>query len=228
MNGSWVTPFDPRAAFKGSCYVEGNAWQWSWFIPQDVPGLIEEMGGKDAFVAKLDSMFSMSSELTGDAGAALDVTGMIGQYAHGNEPSHHIPYLYNYVDEAWKTQALVDSILCTLYHDDPDGISGNEDCGQMSAWYVLNSMGFYSFCPGIPVYEIGRPLFDEVTVRLSGDKTFVVKALNNSKENKYVQSVKWNGLPLSEPRFSHQMLASGGVLEFEMGKEPNKELFKTY
>ncbi len=215
-DGSWITPFDPASVQRPSNYVEGNAWQWAWFVPQDVEGLMELVGGQKYFEAHLDTLFTTSSELTGDPNAAADVTGMIGQYAHGNEPSHHIPYLYNYAGAPRKTQALVDHILRTLYHNDPNGLSGNEDVGQMSAWYALSAMGFYSFCPGRPVYEIGRPIFDKVTIHLSNGKDFVIQAKNNSVENKYIRSMKLNGEDLAEPRFSHFDLMKGGELIFEM------------
>lgn len=215
-DGSWITPFDPASVQRPSNYVEGNAWQWAWFVPQDVEGLMELIGGPKSFEAHLDTLFTTSSELTGDPNAAADVTGMIGQYAHGNEPSHHIPYLYNYAGAPRKTQALVDHILRTLYHNDPNGLSGNEDVGQMSAWYALSAMGFYSFCPGRPVYEIGRPIFDKVTIHLSNGKDFVIQAKNNSVENKYIRSMKLNGEDLAEPRFSHFDLMKGGELIFEM------------
>lgn len=215
-DGSWITPFDPASVQRPSNYVEGNAWQWAWFVPQDVEGLMELVGGQKSFEAHLDTLFTTSSELTGDPNAAADVTGMIGQYAHGNEPSHHIPYLYNYAGAPRKTQALVDHILRTLYHNDPNGLSGNEDVGQMSAWYALSAMGFYSFCPGCPVYEIGRPIFDKVTIHLSNGKDFVIQAKNNSVENKYIRSMKLNGEDLAEPRFSHFDLMKGGELIFEM------------
>ena len=215
-DGSWITPFDPASVQRPSNYVEGNAWQWAWFVPQDVEGLMELVGGQKSFEAHLDTLFTTSSELTGDPNAAADVTGMIGQYAHGNEPSHHIPYLYNYAGAPRKTQALVDHILRTLYHNDPNGLSGNEDVGQMSAWYALSAMGFYSFCPGRPVYEIGRPIFDKVTIHLSSGKDFVIQAKNNSVENKYIRSMKLNGEKLAEPRFSHFDLMKGGELIFEM------------
>ena len=206
----------PASVQRPSNYVEGNAWQWAWFVPQDVEGLMELVGGQKSFEAHLDTLFTTSSELTGDPNAAADVTGMIGQYAHGNEPSHHIPYLYNYAGAPRKTQALVDHILRTLYHNDPNGLSGNEDVGQMSAWYALSAMGFYSFCPGRPVYEIGRPIFDKVTIHLSNGKDFVIQAKNNSVENKYIRSMKLNGEDLAEPRFSHFDLMKGGELIFEM------------
>ena len=215
-DGSWITPFDPASVQRPSNYVEGNAWQWAWFVPQDVEGLMELVGGQKSFEAHLDTLFTTSSELTGDPNAAADVTGMIGQYAHGNEPSHHIPYLYIYAGAPRKTQALVDHILRTLYHNDPNGLSGNEDVGQMSAWYALSAMGFYSFCPGRPVYEIGRPIFDKVTIHLSNGKDFVIQAKNNSVENKYIRSMKLNGEDLAEPRFSHFDLMKGGELIFEM------------
>ena len=215
-DGSWITPFDPVSVQRPSNYVEGNAWQWAWFVPQDVEGLMELVGGQKSFEAHLDTLFTTSSELTGDPNAAADVTGMIGQYAHGNEPSHHIPYLYNYAGAPRKTQALVDHILRTLYHNDPNGLSGNEDVGQMSAWYALSAMGFYSFCPGRPVYEIGRPIFDKVTIHLSNGKDFVIQAKNNSVENKYIRSMKLNGEELAKPRFSHFDLMKGGELIFEM------------
>ena len=215
-DGSWTTPFDPASVQRPSNYVEGNAWQCAWFVPQDVEGLMELVGGQKSFEAHLDTLFTTSSELTGDPNAAADVTGMVGQYAHGNEPSHHIPYLYNYAGAPRKTQALVDHILRTLYHNDPNGLSGNEDVGQMSAWYALSAMGFYSFCPGRPVYEIGRPIFDKVTIHLSNGKDFVIQAKNNSVENKYIRSMKLNGEDLAEPRFSHFDLMKGGELIFEM------------
>lgn len=221
-DGSWITPFDPASVQRPSNYVEGNAWQWAWFVPQDVEGLMELVGGQKSFEAHLDTLFTTSSELTGDPNAAADVTGMIGQYAHGNEPSHHITHLYNYVDQPWRTQELVDQVLHTLYFNDPDGLSGNEDCGQMSAWFILNSMGFYQVCPGKPVYSIGRPLFEKSTIQLKDGKTFTVIAHNNSRENKYVQSMVLNGKKLDKPFFAHQDIVDGGTLELTMGNVPLK------
>lgn len=215
-NGDWVSPFDPTSVKRPSDYVEGNAWQWSWFVPHDVESLVGLYGGVDEFTSRLDSLFTMSSKLSGDPNAAADVTGMIGQYAHGNEPSHHIPYLYNYVGQPYKTQALVDYILYNLYDNTPDGIIGNEDVGQMSAWYVLSSMGFYSFCPGKPLYEIGRPMFDQVTIHLSNGKKFIIKANNNSKENKYIRKIFLNGEEYTKYRISHFDLMDGGTLVFDM------------
>lgn len=219
-NGEWVTPFDPLALGYSTDYVEGNAWQWSWFVPHDIPNLIRLMGGNKKFSAKLDSLFSMSSTLTGDPHAALDVTGLIGQYAHGNEPSHHIAYMYNYVGQAWKTQDLTDYIMRKFYTNDPAGISGNEDCGQMSAWYILSSLGFYPVCPGNPVYSLGRPMFDEAVIHLQGGKKFIVRALHNSPQNKYVQKVKLNDKIISNYEITHQAMMAGGLLEFTMGDKP--------
>lgn len=153
---------------------------------------------------------------------SADISGLIGQYAHGNEPSHHITHLYNYVDQPWRTQELVDQILHTLYFNDPDGLSGNEDCGQMSAWFILNSMGFYQVCPGKPIYSIGRPLFEKSTIQLKDGKTFTVIAHNNSRENKYVQSMVLNGKKLDKPFFTHQDIVDGGTLELTMGNVPLK------
>lgn len=220
--GKWRTPFNPRSStHRSDDYCEGTAWQWTWFVPHDVPGLVGLMGGEEAFAGKLDSLFTVSSELEGETVPA-DISGLIGQYAHGNEPSHHIIHLYNYVNRPWRTQELVDSVLHSQYCNAPDGLSGNEDCGQMSAWYILNAMGFYQVCPGEPVYSIGRPLFEEVTIHLPGQKDFVIRTKNNSKENKYVQSILLNGKPLEQPFFTHSDLTAGGVMEISMGAEPFK------
>ncbi|QDV74503.1 GH92 family glycosyl hydrolase [Botrimarina mediterranea] len=219
---TWSTPFNPRfSEHRRDNYTEGNAWQWTWFAPHDVPGLVDLMGGPAPFIKKLDQLFTEDSTIDG-ANSSVDISGLIGQYAHGNEPSHHIAYLYNYVGQPWKTQRLVDQILTTLYHNDPDGLSGNEDCGQMSAWYLLNAMGFYQVSPGDPTYSIGRPLFDEVTIQQENGKTFTLRAINNSPENRYVQSVKLNGDGLSAPFFRHAAIVEGGVLELEMGPWPEK------
>ncbi len=226
-DGKWREPFDPRHSQHGgySDYTEGNAFQWSWFVPHDVDGLVELMGGKEKFAEKLDTLFTTSSEITGEE-ASSDITGLIGQYAHGNEPSHHISHMYNYVGQSWKTQELCNEIMSELYFNDPNGLAGNEDCGQMSAWYVLNAMGFYSFCPGEPVYSIGKPVFDKVEINLSNGNVFTVVANNVSEENLYVQSAKMNGEPLREAFFAHDDILGGGTLEFEMGAVPNKDLFK--
>lgn len=220
--GKWRTPFDPaRSTHRSDDYCEGNAWQWSWFVPHDPEGLMELVGGKDVFISKLDALFAASSEITGESVSA-DISGLIGQYAHGNEPSHHIIHFYNYAGQPWKTQELIDQVLYTLYFNNDNGLSGNEDCGQMSAWYILNAMGFYQVCPGKPVYSIGRPLYDKVTINLTNGKKFVIEAINNSRENKYIQSMELNGKALTEPFFTHDDIMQGGKLVFTMGNTPKK------
>ena len=225
QDGTFRVPFDPKfSEHRKDDYVEGNAWQWLWFVPHDVDGLVDLMGGKQKFITKLDELFSTSSEITGEHSSG-DISGLIGQYAHGNEPSHHITHMYNYVGESYKTQKLTDSIMTSLYFNNPNGLSGNEDCGQMSAWYVLNAMGFYSFNPGEPIYSIGRPIFDKTVISLTNGKQFTVIAKNNSSKNLYVQALKLNGKTLEEPFFNHDDLLHGGTLEFEMGPSENKQLF---
>jgi predicted alpha-1,2-mannosidase len=222
MDGTWKTPFNPRFSnHRKDEYVEGNAWQWSWFVPHDVPGLMALHGNREKFLIKLDSLFTTSSSLDG-ANTSADISGLIGQYAHGNEPSHHIAYLYNYAGQPWKTQALVDSILTSLYVNDPNGLSGNEDCGQMSAWYILSSLGLYQVCPGDPTLTLGRPLFDEASIALENGKKFTIKTRNNSPVNKYVKSISLNGKNLSVPFIQYADLAKGGTLEFTMSSKPVK------
>ncbi|WP_462317205.1 GH92 family glycosyl hydrolase [Marinilabilia sp.] len=224
-DGSWREPFNARhSEHRKDDYTEGNAFQWSWFVPHDVAGLEKLVGGREKFQEKLDTLFSTSSELVGN-NVSGDISGLIGQYAHGNEPSHHITHMYNFVGQSWKTQELTDHIMGELYFNDPNGLAGNEDCGQMSAWYVLNAMGFYSFCPGEPIYSIGRPLFDKVDINLENGKKFSIISNNNSKNNKYLQSVKLNGVKMDTPFFDHEDILGGGVLEFEMGATPNYHLF---
>ncbi|MCK4747931.1 MAG: glycoside hydrolase family 92 protein, partial [Bacteroidales bacterium] len=183
ISGDWYDPFDPLV---NSAYSEGNAYQYL-FVPHDIEGIIDLMGGEREFSMWLDTLFSLSH--------GANEAGAIGQYEHGNEPSHHLAYLYNYTGEAWKTQKLVNRILTRFYSDSPDGLAGNEDCGQMSAWYILSSMGFYSVSPGQNIYPIGSPLFDKVTVHLENGNTFVVEAKNISPENIYIQSATLNGEP---------------------------------
>ena len=223
--GNWRTPFNPRSStHRNDDYCEGTAWQWTWFVPHDIDGLVNLMGGEDAFVQKLDSLFTADSSLEGET-TSSDISGLIGQYAHGNEPSHHVIHLYNYVNRPWRTQELVDSVYRSQYANSVDGLSGNEDCGQMSAWYVLNSMGFYQVCPGKPVYSIGRPAFDKAVINLSEDKTFSIIVKNNSKENKYIESISLNGKSLYTPFFNHQDIANGGTMEISMTDKPN---YKTH
>jgi predicted alpha-1,2-mannosidase len=221
-DGSWATPFSPKhSSHNKSHYIEGNAWQWTWFVPHDINGLIELYKGEENFIQKLDTLFTTSSEIEGED-ASGDITGLIGQYAHGNEPSHHIVYLYTDVGQAWKTQELVDEILKSFYSSKPDGIIGNEDCGQMSAWYILNAMGFYQETPGNPVYTIGRPIFDKVEIPLNNGKTFTIITENNNPENKYVQEVYLNDNILSDLYFSHEDIKNGSTLKIIMGNLPKK------
>ncbi|MEA3463313.1 MAG: glycoside hydrolase family 92 protein [Bacteroidota bacterium] len=199
--------------------MEGNAWQWSWFVPHDVEGLISLLGGQEAFVAKLDSLFHTSSLIEGE-NASGDITGLIGQYAHGNEPSHHTAYLFTHAGAPWKTQEMVDSILHSFYTSDPDGIIGNEDCGQMSAWYILSATGIYQVAPGKPVWTIGRPLFKKVEIKTAPYRTFTVLTKNNSRKNRYVKEIRLNGQIRSDFFLNHHEIMNGGTLEITMGPEP--------
>lgn len=221
-DGSWREPFNPRSSnHRNDDYCEGTAWQWTWFVPHDVEGLKTLMGGDRAFTEKLDSLFTASSALEGDLVSA-DISGLIGQYAHGNEPSHHVTHLYNYVGQPWKTQELVSRIFREQYRNDPDGLSGNEDCGQMSAWLILNAMGIYQVAPGRPVYSIGRPLFSEMTVALPEEKTLRILAEGFAPGRDYVERVELNGIQLKEPFVSHDELMRGGTLKFIMTDTPKK------
>lgn len=214
--GKFVEPFNPSYSnHMNSPYCEGNAWQWTWFVPHDVQGLIDLMGGKDRFEENLDRLFTTEEKVVGEE-ASADITGLIGQYAHGNEPSHHIIYFYNYIGKPYKTQELADRIMRTQYKASPDGLSGNEDCGQMSAWYIFNALGFYQMSPGNPTYTLSRPLFDKVTLRLADGKTLLVETINNSDNNKYIESVTVNGKEIAEPFFSHSDISDGGKLVFKM------------
>jgi len=218
MNGRWFEPFDPKEVNFN--YTEANAWQYSFFAPQDITGLVKLFGGRDKFVKSMDKMFNESVETTGRQQS--DITGLVGQYAHGNEPSHHMAYLYNYVGEPWKTQHWVRHIMDELYNEKPDGLCGNEDCGQMSAWYVLSAMGFYSVTPGHTYYAIGSPLFEEVTLQLENGKAFTIIAKNNKPENRYIQSATLNNKEYEKSYISHFEIMKGGTLVFEMASESNK------
>lgn len=214
-DGSFRTPFNPRySSHMKSDYTEGNAFQWSFFVPHDMDNFIAEIGGKKELETRLDTLFTTSSQIDG-AEASGDITGLIGQYAHGNEPSHHMAYLYNWTDAPWKGAERLDFIMRNFYTNQPDGIIGNEDCGQMSAWYVLSALGFYQVCPGIPVYAIGRPMVDKATIPIAGGN-FQIIVKNNSPENKYVKEAKLNGKVLDTLFFPHADLVKGGTLEIEM------------
>ncbi len=219
LDGSWFENFNPYYSdHERGEYIEGNAWQWTPFVPHDITGLQELMGGKDGLGTWLDTLFTTSSIIEGEH-ASADITGLIGQYAHGNEPSHHVAYLYNYTDRPWRTAEIVDSILYNFYLPTPEGIIGNEDCGQMSAWYVLSALGFYQVAPGDPVYDIGRPVIDGARIKL-GKGWFTIKVHNNSPQNKYIEKAILNGLELDGLQFRHDDIKAGGTLEFHMTQEP--------
>jgi predicted alpha-1,2-mannosidase len=214
-DGSFRTPFNPRySAHMRSDYTEGNAFQWSFFAPHDMDNFIATIGGKKELETRLDTLFTTSSQVDGEH-ASGDITGLIGQYAHGNEPSHHMAYLYNWTDSPWKGQERLDYIMREFYTNKPDGIIGNEDCGQMSAWYVMSALGFYQVAPGIPVYTLGRPMVDRALVHVKGG-IFEILVKNNSPENKYIKEVTLNGKALETPFFSHADMVKGGKLVFEM------------
>ncbi len=217
----WRTPFNPFVSrHEKDDFAEGNAWQYTWLVPQDVEGLIGLLGGEKGFTQKLDSLFIIKGDM--GAEASNDISGLIGQYAHGNEPSHHITYLYPYVGQPWKTAEKVRYILDHMYTTKPDGIIGNEDVGQMSAWYILSSMGFYPVNPANGAYVFGSPVFDEVNLKLGNGKTFHLKTVNNGPSNQYIQSIKLNGQPYTRSYLLHKDLMNGGELEIQMGKEPSK------
>ena len=214
-DGTFRTPFNPRySAHMKSDYTEGNAFQWSFFVPHDMNNFIAAIGGKQELETRLDTLFTTSSQIDG-AEASGDITGLIGQYAHGNEPSHHMAYLYNWTDSPWKGQEYLDFIMRNFYTNLPDGIIGNEDCGQMSAWYVLSAIGLYQVCPGIPVYALGRPIVNKATLPMQKG-TLEILVHNNTAANKYVKEVKWNGKTLDKPFITHTELIQGGKLEFTM------------
>ncbi|MCE1198209.1 MAG: GH92 family glycosyl hydrolase [Marinilabiliales bacterium] len=213
----WQIPFDPRST---SNFTEGNAYQFSLFVPQDYQGLFKKMGGDEATDQWLDRCFT--TEMDEAQAKTGDMTGNIGQYVHGNEPSHHMAYLYNYLGKPWKTQERVRQILETLYSDQPDGLSGNEDCGQMSAWYVISALGFYAATPGMDYYVMGSPLFPKATIHLENGKNFVIHAPAADKEHKYIQNVKLNGKEYIKSYLPHSMIVKGGELLVEMGPEANK------
>lgn len=218
-NGGWKTPFDPREVDNN--FTEANSWQYSFYVPQDITGLIKLHGGAGNFEKKIDDLFNAPSDLAGRNQA--DITGLIGQYAHGNEPSHHMAYLYNYVGRPWKTQKIVRKIMDEMYTEKPDGLCGNEDCGQMSAWYVLSSVGLYAVCPGNTQYAIGSPLFGKSQINLENGKKFTIVAENNSKNNIYIKDATLNGKPLNRSWIDYSEIIAGGELHLTMSDTPNKE-----
>jgi predicted alpha-1,2-mannosidase len=217
-DGSWRTPFDEfKALHMQSDFTEGNAWQYTWLVPQDPQGLIEILGGQDAFIAKLDQFFVAEGDLGPNAN---DVTGLVGQYAHGNEPSHHIAYFYNYVGQPYKCAEKVRHIMDELYFDNHEGVCGNEDAGQMSAWYVLSSLGLYQVDPAKGEFQFGSPAMKKAVVNVGGGRTFTVVAENNSPENIYILSATLNGKALDRTYVTYEEIMAGGVLEFVMGPQP--------
>jgi predicted alpha-1,2-mannosidase len=216
-DGNWSPGFGPLKS-KNNLYAEGNAWQYLWLVPQDVPGLIALLGGDKSFNTRLDDFFQLKST---EEDGLQDLTGLIGQYAHGNEPSHHVSYLYAYSGEQWKTAEKVRYIMKEFYLDNPDGIIGNEDCGQMSAWYIFSSLGFYPVFPASEVYVIGSPLFDKATINLDNSKKFTVEAVNNNAANIYIQSLSLNGKNYTKSYILHRDIMNGGLLKIVMGRKPN-------
>lgn len=220
-DGSWRTPFDPVASkHREDDYTEGNAWQYTWLVPQDPHGLIALFGGELPFTKKLDSLFSMSSEMT--SGSSPDISGLIGQYAQGNEPNHHISYLYAFAGQPWKTADVVRKVTDSLYTVKPDGLCGNEDLGQMSAWYVFSAMGFYPVNPANAVYVFGSPVIDDAIIDLPQGKKFHIKVVDNSRDNKYIQAVELNGRKYTKSYLQHSAIVDGGELVLYMGNQPSK------
>ncbi|WP_230409786.1 GH92 family glycosyl hydrolase [Undibacterium fentianense] len=220
-NGEFRVPFDPAVSNFGSDYTEGSAWQYSWYMPHDNAGLIQMLGGDSAAIAKIDQVFDAKVDEKIYAHME-DISGLIGHYAHGNEPSHHVAYLYNYFGAPWKTQQRLQQIMDSQYHAKPDGLSGNDDLGQMSAWFAFTSFGFYPVAPGSNEYILGRPFLDKTSLNLPNGKRFVIRAENLSKANQYVGSVSLNGKPLEKNFITHTQITEGGELLFKMQSTPNK------
>lgn len=220
-NGKWLEPFDvmvlSHAGTSGGHYTEGNAWQYTWHVQHDPEGLMKLMGGGDILTQKLDTLFTLDSQIKGH-GFVGDVSGLIGQYAHGNEPSHHVAYLYTLAGKPYRTAEVVREICKTQYSDAVDGLCGNDDCGQLSAWYIFSEMGFYPVNPCMGEYVLGAPQLPRATIKLPGGKTFTVVTENYSPENIYVQSVEINGTPYAGSSISHEIIVNGGTIKFKMGK----------
>ena len=221
--GNWIEPFSPLkyGGNGGYPFTEGNGWQYLWYVPQDVPAFVELLGGDQKFTQKLDEFFTLDAK-PGDVNG--NASGFIGQYAHGNEPSHHIAYLYNFTNEPWKSNYYTAKILRELYLNTPSGYSGNEDCGQMSAWYIFSSLGFYPVNPANSVYCLGSPQFEKAVLYLAGGKHFEVTTKNVSVENVYIQEIFLNGKPYKKNFITHNDIVKGGTIEFVMGKAPNKKM----
>ena len=220
---AWHEPFDPKysAHRVHADYTEGNAWQHSWFVLHDTKELIKLHGSNENFTNKLEELFTESSEITGE-NVSADISGLIGQYAHGNEPSHHIAYMFNFANKPWRTQYWVRQILKTQYFVTPEGLSGNEDCGQMSAWYVFSAMGLYPYNPVSGEYQIASPIFDKSIIKMPNNTIFTIIADNTSDENIYIQSATLNGKEFNRTSITHKEMLEGGTLHFKMGSIPNK------
>lgn len=220
-DGSWSTPFDPvKSTHRADAYCEGNAWQYTWLVPQDVEGLISLFGGDEPFTRKLDQLFTVEDKLA--SGSSSDITGLIGMYCSGNEPDHHVIYLYNYAGQQWKTAQRARQVMKEMYKDRPNGLSGNEDCGQMSAWYVLSALGLYQVNPSNGCFVFGSPIVDKATIKLPGKRSFTVETEGNSDKNIYIQSATLNGKPHTRSFITFREIMRGGTLAFKMGPEPNK------
>lgn len=217
MDGNWETPFNPNEV--GRAYTEATAWQYRFFVPHDVNGMVQLFGGKEAFTSALDDIFHTDAQVDGDL---VDITGLIGQYAHGNEPSHHIAYLYNYIGQPWKTQAMTRRLLDEMYAPTPEGIVGNEDCGQMSAWYILSSLGLYAVCPGSNEFTFTTPLFEKATLQLANGKTLTITA-NHPEKNLYIDKVELNGKEIETNFVTYEQLMGGGELHFSLTDQPNRK-----
>jgi len=225
-NGKWTTPFDPVfSKHEGSDYTEGNAWQYVWIVPHNVDGLMSLFGGEEPFAEKLDQLFKVEQGVAGEE-ASPDISGLIGAYAHGNEPGHHTTFLFNFCGRPWRTQELNRQIQTTMYSTAPDGLCGNEDCGQMSAWYIFSAIGIYPVNPSDLKYQFGSPIVQEAKIETGPGKFFIVKAPLASNENKYIQEVKLNGEVLNRSYITHEEIMSGSILEFTMSSVPNMNLFK--
>jgi predicted alpha-1,2-mannosidase len=226
-DGSWIEPFDPKLSGGVGArmyFAENNSWIWNFSVMHDIPDLIGMMGGAEEFTKRLDALFN---EPTGIAkwqfmGQFPDASGLNGMFPAGNEPSFHVPYLYNYAGKPWKTQRRIREVMDMWFDDDPLGLSGDEDGGALCSWYVFSAMGFYPVTPGNNLYAIGSPFFSKVQIQLPGNRVFTVKAKNCSRVNKYIQSARLNGKELNRAWISHSEIVSGGTLEFVMGDRPNK------
>ena len=221
-DGSWKNPFDPLST-SGQGFIEGNAWNYSLYVPHDIKGFIQLLGGEEKLVTWLDSLFIMEISDASIAGTE-DVTkaGMIGNYVHGNEPSHHAPYMYVYAGQPWRTQERVHQIVNSMYHNSPDGLCGNDDCGQMSAWYIFSVLGFYPVTPGSNEYVLGSPCVNRAVINLENGRKFIIETKNLSPQNIYIQSITLNGRKWCKGFIRHENIINGGTLIFEMGNQPDK------